>query len=296
MSNPRLIKKAFTLAEVFIAMVILSVLVSVSVTFFTSKKDYEREYFYYSAYLNIVKVVDAALLNDSYLKGANPRTEESECGITNLPAGTYKCRAFKSDAGTLCNVFNDYFNTSGTVNCSVTSSTPQNGTNPSLKLTNGMEIYFASQVSADILGDADGVAKDTEKKGYTIWVDINGHGQGEDKKYYDVMPFYITLSGKVVPGYGEVLGIRGYEFNEFDAGGNPSLIAFDIVKVADNDSLEVLARSLSFREAACRSGYLHEGANICRNNGIDDVITVDNTNCVSERCDIRLVKKLRRVK
>lgn len=294
MSNPRLIKKAFTLAEVFIAMVILSVLVSVSVTFFTSKKDYEREYFYYSAYLNIVKVVDAALLNDSYLKGTTPRTVESECGITNLPAGTYKCRAFKSDTGTLCNVFNDYFNTSGTANCSVTSSTPQNGTNPSLKLTNGMEIYFTNQASTGILGDADGVVKDTEKNGYTIWIDINGHGQGEDKQYYDVMPFYITLSGKVVPGVGNVAGIRGYEFEGLDAGGNSSLMAFDIVKVADDDKLEVLAHSLSFREAACRSGYLAEGSNICKYD-IDNVTTID-PDCLNERCDIRLVKKLRRVK
>ncbi|MCM1010471.1 MAG: prepilin-type N-terminal cleavage/methylation domain-containing protein [Fusobacterium sp.] len=290
-----MIKKAFTLAEVFIAMVILSVLVSVSVTFFSSKKDYEREYFYYSAYLNLVKVVDAALLNDNYLKGTTPRTVETECGITNLPSGVYKCRAFKSDSGTLCNVFNDYFNTAGTVNCAATSSTPQNGTNPAMKLTNGMEIYFKNQVAAGILGDANGVVKDPEKNGYEVWVDINGHGEGEDKKYYDVMPFYITLSGKVVPGVGTISpAIRGYEFDGLDAGGNSSLMAFDIVKVADDDKLEVLARSLSFREAACRAGYIADGTNICKYD-IDNETPID-LDCLNERCDIRLVKKLKRVK
>lgn len=291
-----IIKKAFTLAEVFIAMVILSVLVSVCVVFFTSKKDYEREYMYYSAYLNLVKVVDSALLNDNYLNGATKRTVESTCGIDGLPMGTYKCRIFKSDSGTLCNVLKDYFNTTGTPNCSVVSDAPQNGTNPSLKLTNGMEIYFEDQTPSDVLGDAAGKAEDPDKNGYKIWVDINGHGQGEDKTYYDVMPFKITLSGKVVPDVGEVAGIRGYEFDGLDAGGNPSLMAFDIVKVPDDsNAMEVIARSLSFREAACRSGYIHEGSNLCKYNPPDDVTTIDAT-CLAERCEIRLVKKLKRVK
>ncbi len=292
-SNPKILKKAFTLAEIFIAMVILSVLVSVCVTFFTSKKDYEREFFYYSAYKNLVNVVDTALMNEKYLNppaGSTAKVEESTCGQVAYPT---KCRAFKPDSGTLCNVLSDYFNTVGTVNCSVTNATPQNGANVAMKLTNGMEIYFANQASTAVLADAEAQVVASEQNGYTIWIDLNGHGKGEDKLYYDIMPFYITLAGKVVPGVGNVAGLRGYDYVGLDAGDNSSLMAFDIVKVEPDSNIQtVKARSLSFRAAACRSGYLSQGTSYCKY----DVDNVETLNPDYADCEIRLVKKLKRVK
>ncbi len=294
MNNPKIFKKAFTLAEVFIAMVILSVLVSVCVTFFSSKKDYEREFYYYSAYKNLVNVVDSALMNEKYLTppaGSTARVEESECGLEVSPT---KCRIFKSDSGTLCNVFSDYFNTTGTPNCNITSSTPQNGTNMAMKLTNGMEIYFQNQVATTVLSDSEALVTAPEENGYTIWIDLNGHGHGDDKLYYDVMPFHITLSGKVVPGVGYVNGKRGYDHDGLDAGGNKELLAFDIVQsVPDSNIQTVKARSLSFRAAACMSGYISASTSGYCKYSIDDIIS-QMTDC--NNCEIRLVKKLRRTK
>lgn len=306
MNNPKLIKKAFTLAEVFIAMVILSVLVSVCVTFFTSKKDYEREYFYYSAYLNLVKVVDSALLNEKYLKdAATPYVEETQCGTTAAP---YKCRAFKSTNGTLCNVFSDYFNTTGAVNCAAAGSAAA----PSLRLTNGMEIFFnpigAGNVNNRFQNHADLTA--AEKEVFTFNVDINGHGQGEDRENYDIMKFFVTRSGKVVPDFGPVDDMRGYEFQStnlsvdgeiMDAAGNPSLMTFDIVQTdTTTNSQNVLAHSLPFADAACRSRYVYPGLAYCTRSdaGGAPISLAPIAECASTQnpCEIRLVKKLKRVK
>ncbi len=287
--------KAFTLAEVFVAMVVLSILVSVCIAFFTNRKDYEREYFYFSAYKNLQNVVDTALLNEKYLSGTTKRVEETVCGDKDIV-----CRAFKTDMGNLCNIFADYFNIVGTPACSVAlglspSSFPASGM--AMKLTNGMEIYFESQSTLDDLGVGGTFTAETELKGWKVWIDLNGNGQGEDIKYYDIVPFAITLSGKVLPLYGEVAGIRGYEFSPAgnDAGGNPSLAAFDVVyTAADSNILQVLDgyRSVSFWKAACASGYYKGTA--CSNFGVASIPALC-TNDYAD-CKIRLVKKLKRTK
>lgn len=300
-----MIKKAFTLAEVFIAMVILAVLVSVCVTFFTSKKDYEREYMYYSAYLNLTKVVDSALLNEKYLKdAATPYVEETTCGTIAAP---YKCRAFKNTSGTLCKVLSEYFNTTGTVNCTTNANYANKSIAPSFKLTNGMEFFFETLAMQNLVLFSDATLRSPEINSYTVRIDINSRGTGEDKSYYDYMTFYITRSGKVIPAYGTV-GIRGYEYSPaaMDAGGNASLIAFDVVQVAnDSNQINVVnnLRSVSFVEAACKSGYISQNTNYCKNatylkaDGTTGVGFVKDVNCTaSEPCEIRLVKKLRRVK
>lgn len=301
-----MIKKAFTLAEVFIAMVILAVLVSVCVTFFTSKKDYEREYMYYSAYLNLTKVVDSALLNEKYLKdAATPYVEETTCGTNTAP---YKCRAFKNTSGTLCKVLSEYFNTTGTVNCSTAGS----AASPSFKLTNGMEFYFTNLASSNFANrfEVHGDIPAAENEVFVFTVDINGRGHGEDKDNYDRMRFFVTRSGKVVPDYGPVTGIRGYEFestyhsvnNEImDAAGNPALMAFDVVlNKPDSNLPEVLRRSLSFSEAACLSRYIYPGLRYCSRLNVTGapISLAPITECGDSQnpCEIRLVKKLRRVK
>ncbi len=300
------ISKAFTLAEVFVAMVVLSILVSVCIAFFTNRKDYEREYFYYSAYKNLQNVVDTALLNDKYLTGTTPRVEETVCGDKDIV-----CRAFKTDAGNLCNIFSDYFNIVGEPVCSVAVGAPPSSfpaDRMAMKLTNGMEIYFETLEIAQIDTSIDTIAS-TEFNGWNIWVDLNGSGHGEDKVYYDIVPFGITLSGKVLPWYGKVEGIRGYEFApaDKDAGGNPSLAAFDVVYTPENSNLLTVAsvteganivplRSVSFWKAACYSGYYKNSANTrCKDDfGVENLAA----SCTFDYadCKIRLVKKLKRTK
>ncbi len=329
-------QKAFTLAELFIAMVILSVLVSVSLAFFTQRHDYEREYFYYTAYRNLVNVVDSALFNDAYLKGANARIEETTCGeVLGAISELRECRAFKTgttDANGLCSIFTDYFNTakiydaSGTEvpACSTVTNNPRAASIPTLKLTNGMDIYFESNATTTFTATSHpllfvGSLSDPERSGYHIWVDINGHGQGEDKMHYDIFEFYITRDGRVIPVYGTVdPGIRGYEYLpvDMDGGGNVDLAAFDVIYSPEDDGVAppenhyvVVSddyRSVPFPLAACASGYVHAGAEYCTafkyyNNAtppaeITGVGKAAICNNDYADCKIRLVKKLKRIK
>lgn len=303
----KLLKKrsAFTLAEIFVSMVILSILVSVCIVFFSNRKDYEREYLYYAAYQNLVKAVDSALLDDNNLE--NNVTSIDKCGDDTFPL--YQCRVFFSTGGTLCKVLASYFNIIGDANCTVYNSSPENGEKVSLKLTNGMEIYFNSQ--NPVLGplhDEDGWQLETEAKNWLVWVDINGHGKGEDKKYYDIMPFYITRAGVVVPGYiynskdergSEVeFVIRGYESpivrgKYADAGANASLLAFDVAQYVSADSAEIKAdpHAVSFAEAACKSGYVPEDTSYCQTLGY---VKTDACKNVFADCKVVLIKKLKR--
>jgi len=281
--------KAFTLAEIFIAMVVLSVLVSVSIAFFRNQKDYEREYLYYTAYNNLVTVVDSALANDAYL------TSRTELGTCN---GNSRCRLFRSASGTLCNVFNDYFNTTAH-NCSAVATTDTDGTHPAVTLTNGMQISFlTTQASANnALFTSEVIV--TDKNGWIVIVDINGHGKGQDKAYYDKMPFFISRSGKVIPLFGQVNGIRGYETAAptLDAGGNNSLLAFDVVYTASTTSnnLSILngGHGVSFRQAACLSGYLNQADTYCTT---PVAVTKSATCTTAADCKMRVVKKLKRAR
>lgn len=325
-------QKAFTLAEIFIAMVVLSVLVSVCLTFFVKRHDYEREYFYYTAYRNIVNVVDSALMNDSYIKGTSARVEKTNCGTNSNPSN---CRAFKAstDINTgLCSIFKDYFNLRTIYNSSgsevspcqmlyTAGPTPSTNPVPSLSLTNGIDIYFSANATDTIIDLQDATLTNPEQTGYTFWVDINGMGEGEDKSNYDIFKFYITRSGRVIPAYGSVSGIRGYEYipADMDGGGNNTLAAFDVIfspedvgtstvnhyKVVE-DGTDTL-RSLPFPQAACASGYISDATDYCKdfkyncnpstgacsNTGVTKTATCGNDYA---DCKIRLVKKLRRLK
>lgn len=302
-------RKAFTLAEIFITMVVLSVLVSVCLAFFAKRHDYPREYYYYSAYRNMQNVVNSALFKNEYVSATNERVVTTECGETLTAT---KCRAFKdtvTQTTNLCSIFNEYFNTVSDSCGSTFASVASFSDTPSLKLTNGMTFYFNGITPATIADLNVGTLENTETNGYTLWVDINGRGNGEDKENYDILKFYITLSGKVIPAYGAVSGIRGYEFtpSALDAAGNSSLMAFDVVykdtTATEQNYLTVLdtARAVSFVEAACKSGYVHESTRYCQNGARDaagtvQAITKDGTCDSAADCKIRLVKKLKRNK
>ncbi len=312
-------QNAFTLAEIFIAMVILSVLVSVCITFFVKRHDYEREYFSYTAYRNIVNVVDAALMNEQYLLGTSAKTENTTCGTA---ANLKNCRAFKTGTS-ICEIFKDYFNTVSD-SCGTVTTNPATSTTPALKLPNGMEFFFADATtspftSADTNSKtlfAAGMA-DPENSGTHFWVDINGHGQGEDKLNYDIFEYYLTRSGKVVPVYGSVSGIRGYEYipADMDGGANRDIMVFDVIYNPQEDGvspknhylvIDDAHRSVPFPIAACASGFIPDTSGFCQKfkyncnaNGTSCTEGVTKAAvCTNDYADCkpRLVKKLRRLK
>ncbi len=305
-------RKAFTLAEVFLAMVILSVLVAVCLSFFVKRNDYEREYMYYTAYQNLVNVVDTSLMNDLYIKGSSPRVVETNCGTSS---NRTVCRAYNSTATAttgLCSIFKDYFNTVSD-SCSTTTSTPATAATSQLKLINGMDFYFKAlqPESVSALQNSSETLESTEYYAYVVWVDVNGHGNGEDTLHYDIFEFYITRSGKVIPVYGTVSGIRGYDYvpASMDAGGNKSLMAFDVrYTKADSNYSWILSDSyhaVAFPHAACASGYLTAGTSYCSNfkyncdssgNTCTTGVSKDASCTDAADCKIQLVKKLKRLK
>ena len=93
--------KAFTLSEVFVAMVVIAIVGSVCIALLKNRNDYSREYMYYSTYLNLVKVMDTIMdgeydyvnvLNDTYNKP-----------IWSTTCDTGKCIKLKyKDASSAC--------------------------------------------------------------------------------------------------------------------------------------------------------------------------------------------------
>ena len=291
--------KAFTLAEIFVTVIVLSVLVSVCLSFYSlNRKDVEREYFYYSAYQNIVKVVESALSNESYKNSTNTGD------IVDSNCGNRKCVVFRQGSfGALCRIFGDYYNFVGSKECMRSNATPwTDGANPSLTLTNGMQFYFSDQSAGQIPELFVATEPNVDYTGWTFWVDINGYGNGKDKEHYDIMKFYITLSGKVIPAYGSVVGIRGYESSPVDAAGNSSLMSFDVVYTDDESNvLTVLndaSRHTDFRTAACTAGYIHEDTPYCSASGTGYSAITKHDTCdnIWAQCQVRLVQKLKRVR
>ena len=123
--------------------------------------------------------------------------------------------------------------------------------------------------------DADGNEIDTNKNGYIVYADIDGL-KGESKLWVDVFPFYITLSGQVIPAY-PADGSAG--------GGNDKFYlstSLSYEKIEGNQrKTNWLTKSVSFQESACKSGYIDEGANYC--NGF-----TKETACKEENIDCRI--------
>ena len=141
---------------------------------------------------------------------------------------------------------------------------------PDLILRNGMVIYNASQnptkIAAldgnsrgNIYTDADGNEYDLDEYGYTLYIDIDGNRSGKGVLWEDVYPFYVTLSGMTIPAY------KTDSIDEF-GGGSKSYLQVSLQDEYTNSSgrhVDWLLKSKSFRESACKSGYVSANSNYC---------------------------------
>lgn len=211
---------------------------------------------------------------------------------SNVKACVAIQRTIPRTGNKFCNLFISYINTkSGVTECEG-SSVDNNTTDfseliPDVVFRNGMFLYNISTSDVeklDILngieqGISYGVVTDSNyvpnanEYGYLIYIDIDGKNSNSIL-WEDVFPFYITLSGKVVPAYAD----------NMEAGGNSKLhIQASVLKEKYTDGLRSLSwpvKSVSFTEAACVSGYLH-GSQYC------DGITTDS-DCLSQDVDCQL--------
>ena len=158
---------------------------------------------------------------------------------------------------------------------------------PDITLRNGMRMYNVRQnpqAIADLVNNTEGgktvlngVEVDTNKWGYTVYIDIDGE-KGASEKWVDVYPFYVTLSGMVIPAYDkDHPGLYGG-----DSRNHMQVSIENEIIHEGRRKIEWLAKSVSYKEAACGAGYIGANTPYCHDAGsipIKSECSVDNSLC-----------------
>lgn len=302
--------KAYTLAEVIIVMLIIATVVGVSIRIAKTKMDSVVSYTYYAAYETLKTVT-----NNIFAKydGKPAYTNVSDNSETADAGACDGDKVYKEDGTCMgqpstlprngknfCKKFAEIVNVSGTFDeddiCkgdSINTSNPSfEGKEPDIILKNGVAIYNLSGDlgKIDLLDGnsggtkfkttVDGTLYDTAYYGYTVYVDIDGQSNGQNELYYDIFPFYITLSNRLVAGYDE----------EGAGGGDKLYLQVSVYKnVEGSTKPSWIKRSVPFNDAACNSGYISSSVNYCRDAGI----AIDLGDCSSVPCTMYTIKPVK---
>ena len=159
---------------------------------------------------------------------------------------------------------------------------------PDMILRNGMILYNVSQDPepiAELAGNSKGVTYidsqnrevDVDTWGYKLYVDIDGLRGGNGTLWEDVYPFYVTLSGTVIPAYDID--------NPETAGGDSRLhlqtSVYDEFVDANGRHTQWITKSTTFKESACKMGYVNPATPYCQ--GI-----AGNNQCAQQNHDCRI--------
>lgn len=159
---------------------------------------------------------------------------------------------------------------------------------PDMILRNGMILYNVSQDPEHIallagnskgvkFTDSSGRVIDVDEWGYTLYIDIDGARNGQGRLWEDVYPFYVTLSGTVIPAYDAV--------NPELSGGDSSLhlqtSVYDEFVDGNGRHIEWITKSRPFKDSACIMSYVNPAAPYCQ--GVPA-----NAQCAQENHDCRL--------
>ncbi len=174
--------KAFTVAEVMITLVILSIICLLWIKDVQLKKEkYYNNFFSYSSLDNLVKSTDIILHEGCTSADVTNGVCTSE--INNLPQVAY----YAGERG-FCNRMADLFNTIGPVICNpteISGSTSNFVTyTPNFISSNGMKFYnfHVNPISNK----------------YTVYVDIDGN-QRDSVLNEDILEFIININGTMLP-------------------------------------------------------------------------------------------------
>lgn len=163
-------------------------------------------------------------------------------------------------AESLCERIRDMYNISES-NCSLDIATYAtsiasgdfSSATPHIVLTNGLKMYITTgAVNIDALGPSDDTNIDREDRvGYTVYIDDNGKS-GKSKVYSDVFPFYLLISGKVVPAGGNNAAGKASGADSVDH------LNFNVFydTFSTKRAQKMLSRDVDFRTAACMTGYI----------------------------------------
>lgn len=163
---------------------------------------------------------------------------------------------------------------------------------PHITFSNGLKMYMASDLE-EISALSDSV-DEADREGFVVYVDVDGT-RSKSKLYDDVFPFYLTKSGKVIPGYDAsiIAGANCEKSLAFDilyddfSSGDRKLKRLDGTTLDNTDTY-------SFKNAACLSGYV-KSLKYC---GFDPAVgkEVNGINCNTNTqadCRIRVRKPIR---
>ncbi|MFI3300701.1 MAG: prepilin-type N-terminal cleavage/methylation domain-containing protein [Candidatus Gastranaerophilales bacterium] len=226
--------RAYTLAEVMITMMIVAVVASVGMGVTKFRYDSITSYTYYSAF-NSLRTIAKSLIASS----DNESVEVDADGNVQ----------FTTSANKLCDDIEGIVNTNSgdcsgdSINTTTTDFSDVN-LEPDLILANGMKYYNLSDSPS-------AVSKLGAQTAYTVYIDVDG-SRGKSELYSDVFPFYITLSGQVIPAYSETS----------NAGANYNKHLSVSVKYDDYTTSSRTEKWLSdnigvdYKSAACASGII----------------------------------------
>ena len=185
-----------------------------------------------------------------------------------------------------CDLFERHANTVNGDICSGSSITSNKtdftNETPDMVLRNGLKIYNIHNDAGPIdalanntQGGTYGEISNTNSYGYTVYVDIDGDN-GPSQKWVDVFPFYLTLSGKIIPAYDTSSGTDG------NGGNNKRYLQVSVENEYYEDGkrkMRWLAISVPFKEGACKSGYVGSGTPYC--SGISKLpeCSANNSSC-----------------
>ena len=209
-------------------------------------------------------------------------------------------RTLPRQGANFCKLFEANANIMGNTDVCQGSAIASNTTDfsdkkPDVTLRNGLRIYNMhndATAIAMLAGNTQGGVYDgvpnTNAYGYTVYIDIDGV-KGDSKLWSDVYPFYITLSGKVIPGYDATANPNG-------AGGDSTSHMQVSVEYENYNSgkraITWLAKSVPFKEGACLSGYVGDATPYCRNNPA----VTKAPNCTTDSDSVCRVKQIKPVK
>lgn len=170
-----------------------------------------------------------------------------------------------------CEKFVEYSNTkSNSAECSGDKVTDTSKSfseyEPDIILRNGMRLYNVRQNpdEIDVLqnntqgASYEGVPN-VNTYGYTIYIDIDGE-KGASTLWEDVYPFYITMSGKVIPAYDTTAGAE-------ETGGNSArhLMVSVQQEIVSGGARQILwhKKSVAYKDGACASNYISPATPYC---------------------------------
>ncbi|MCI1273568.1 MAG: hypothetical protein LKG27_03940 [Clostridiaceae bacterium] len=275
---------AFTMFEIGLVFVILTVLVGVSIRIAKAKYDSINSYLYYAAYKLLSNSVGQVYLDENSESGKRLYEKANSPSVYDFYIYTpYNDNTASSvhQLYKLCKPLAYFINSSSSLHCDTSRGTMRtmlaNGDfsegskddestsfKPDFIASNGMRFFntnfqlYENQVPQTLpfsIVNNDGTTK--QAYGLTIYIDIDGN-RNDSVLWQDVFPFYVTSYGYVVPAWTDSECTDNCQNPTSDApsgGKSTELLKVSIFNNATNSYISD-QKGLTFQQGVCRAGII----------------------------------------